>query len=945
MIGANRKIVSISVIAVAMLLLGACSTKKNTAMSRFYQSFTTRYNVYFNGDEHYKEQIKILENDYDDDYTSTLYLHPAEAYANPKAPQPGTSFDRTIEKMQKAIQLHSIKKRPKKNPGKMRDPKYREYLKRDEYNPFLHNAWYLMGKAQYMKGDFLGAAATFHYITRHFSWMPELVTSSKLWEARCYNAEGWYNEADNIIVRIKPAELTNKRLQEEYDIAAAGYYVKTHDDIKAIPHLERAVRRAKGGQKNRLYFLLGQLYASTGNNPAAYEAFGKVSGASSAKYRTRFNARIRQSEVFSGSDISKEVNSLKRMTRYDRNKEYQDQIYYAIGNLYLSRADTVNAISNYKLGVEKSTRNGIEKAICQITLGSLYFDMRKYADAQPCYAEAVSALGESYPNYELLKKRSDVLDELAVYAQNVELQDSLLRLSQLSVEEQTKVAQAIIDALVEKEKKEAEEAQRESYLAEQRASGNNLNNASNAPTEFTMNTDNSWYFYNAGTKNAGKTAFAKAWGNRKLEDNWRRRNKSSFTLEETAQDDGEQENEDGSAKTEEEKKSEEESKKLSDPHYVEYYLAQIPKTDDERSICNDIIQEGLFNMGIILKDKLEDFPAAIAQFNRLDKEYPDNIYRLDAYHNMYLMYMRMKEYASAEQYRQLILTQFADSKFGLAMKDPNYLENMKNMETEQEQMYAKAYDAYLENRNTDVHEAYAEMMRRYPLSKIMPKFMFIDALSYVTEKDYDKFKSTLKEMLERYPDTDITPTASAIMRQLQKGRKLQGGSTNVRGMIWSTRLTNDTTEMSPDKELTPFEDSKDKPQLYILMYNTDSISSNQLLFDVARHNFTSFVVRDFDLETMTFGPLGLLIIRGFANFDELNHYVKVFEADSELHIPKSVRAVMISEHNFDLLLKEGRSFDEYFNYLEGLTIENTENKVLGTPDAEDSSGEPDNTND
>lgn len=129
--------------------LFSCSTKKNTAGSRFWQAFNTRYNVYYNGSEHYKEQLKELETNYEDNYAQQLYMHPAEAYANPKAAQPNTNFDRTIEKMQKAIQLHSIKKRPPKKSGKQ-DKKYKEWLKRDEYNPFMHNAWYLMGKAQYM---------------------------------------------------------------------------------------------------------------------------------------------------------------------------------------------------------------------------------------------------------------------------------------------------------------------------------------------------------------------------------------------------------------------------------------------------------------------------------------------------------------------------------------------------------------------------------------------------------------------------------------------------------------------------------------------------------------------------------------------------------------------------------------------------------------------------
>lgn len=912
-----------------LFLLSACSTRKNTAATRFYHSFNTRYNVYFNGSEHYKEQIKILEDEYPDDYSSTLLLHPAEAYANPKAPQPSTNFDRTIEKMQKAIQLHSIKKRPAKNSGKMKDPEYRKYLKRDEYNPFIHNAWFLMGKAQYMKGEYLASAATFHYITRHFSWMEELVLESKLWEARCYCAEGWFTEADNILSRVKTAELKTKNLRALYNLTYADYYVKSKSGKTSIPYLVEAARMAKGGQKTRLYFLLGQLYSASGERELAYKAFKKAGSGSNATYRTKFNARIRQSEVFAGKDIRGEVKSLKSMARYDRNKEYLDQVFYAIGNLYLSRNDTVHAIENYVEAVKKSTRNGIEKAIAQITLGNIYFQMHNYSDAQPCYAEAVPLLPEDYPDYELLKKRSDVLDELAVYAQNVKLNDSLLVLAKKTPEEQKKVAQALVDALKKKEKEEADAAKREEYLAQQKAQGNNLGNntASKAPSSFAMNNDNSWYFYNTASKNAGKTAFQKAWGNRKLEDNWRRRNKNAFSMEDIGGTDDENKESQDTTKTEQ-KVDAATQKKLDDPHFVEYYLKQIPKTEEEIQTCNDIVQEGLFNMGVILKDKLEDYPSAISEFNTLLNRYPDNIYRLDVYYNMYLMYVRMKNTAMAEKYRQLIITDFADSKYGQAMRDPNYIENLRNMESEQEGMYENAYSAYLDNKNVQVHEAYAQMMRKYPLSKIMPKFMFIDALAYLTDKNYGKFKSTLKEMLERYPETDITPTASSILKQINQGRKLEGGGRNVRGMVWSMRLSNDTTDLSPDTKLTPFEDGKDKPQYYVLVFNADSINSNQLLFDIAKHNFNSFVVRDFDIEPMNFGRLGLLVIKGFANFGELNHYKRVLEADKELKIPKGVRPVMISERNFNILLKEGRSFEEYFNFLDNNNVKEAEKKAI-----------------
>ena len=430
-------------------------------MSRFWQAFNTRYNVYYNGETNYIEQLHAMETNYEDDYSQRVLIHPAEAHANPKATKPTGSFDRTIEKMQKAIQLHSIKKRPKKKSGKANDPKYKEWLKRDEYNPFLHNAWMMMGKAQYMKGDFLSSAATFHYISRHFKWLPDVVAEAQLWEVRSYCALGWLTEADNIITHIHRDKIASSKVQAQYDLTAANFYIKSRKDSIAIPYLAKAIKKTGGAQKVRLNFLLGQLYADAGDNASAYKAFGAVSGANGATYRTRFNARIKQSAVFSGKNINSEVKSLKSMTRYDRNKEYLDQIYYAIGNLYLSRQDTANAVTNYVLAAQKSTRNGIDKAISQLTLGGIYFAQHNYADAQPCYAEAVPIINEDYPNYKLLKRRSDVLDELAVYAQNVKLQDSLLLLSKLSPEEQKAVAQKLVDALVKKEKEDAENAKRE----------------------------------------------------------------------------------------------------------------------------------------------------------------------------------------------------------------------------------------------------------------------------------------------------------------------------------------------------------------------------------------------------------------------------------------------------------------------------------------------------
>lgn len=908
-----------AIVAAIVLASGltGCSLKKNTAATRQYTAFITRYNIYFNGNEHYRETLAEMEKDYADDYSRTLLMHPAEAYGDPKAPQPAGDFKRSIEKAQKAIQLRSIKKRPARKSGRSSDPEYKKWLKREEYNPFLHNAWLMMGRSQYMNGDFLGAAATFYYLAKHFTWLPATVTEAKLWQARSYIASDWLYEAESILSKIKQKDIEgNSTLLNLYNFGYADLYLRRHDYQKAIPYLIEAIKYAKGAQKIRLTFLLGQLYADTGQRRDAYNAFNRVGKMSGASHRTKFNARIKQSEVYEGTDIDREVKALRAMTRYGSNREYLDQIYYAIGNLYLSRADTLKALENYEKAVTLSTRNGIDKAHAQIALGKLYYDRRRYDKAQPCYAEAVPMLPETFPDYKLLKRRSDVLDELAVYSQNVELQDSLLRLAAMSPDEQRKVVNRIIDDLKKREREEAERAARDEYLQQQAAAGTGLQTpgAAATPATYGLNTDRSWYFYNEATRNAGRTEFQKRWGSRRLEDDWRRRNKNTFTpFGEESDNTSDLAMESDSLSTNPDGKApdRETIEHAADPHYPEYYLRQIPSTDIEKATAREVIQEGLYNMGVILKDKMDDTEASEYEFNRLLERFPDNPYRLDAYYNMYLMYARAGNSDRAEKYRHLIMEQFPESRQAIALANPAYIEKLRRMPQVEQALYDEAYRAYMDNDNTRLHAIYHEMRRDYPMSRIMPKFMFLEALSYVTTNEPDKFSKILEELIVAYPDADVSPLASSYLSLLSKGRQLNSGGTNLRGMTWSTRLGSDSLASVFNKP-ADFDFETDGPFNVVFVYRTDRVDANRLLFDVARYNFSRYVVRDFDLEAMRFDRLGLLVVSGFNNQQEAVTYRTNLEREHTLQLPKGVVPLVISRRNFQLLLNEGRTLDEYF---------------------------------
>lgn len=925
-------------------LVSSCSLKKNTAASRNYTAFITRYNIYFNGDEHYKTTLATLEKDYADDYSRRLFMHPAEAHGDITAPKPSGDFKRSIEKAQKSIQLRSIKRRPARKPGKGNDPEYKAWLKREEYNPFLHNAWMMMARSQYMNGDFSGAASTFFYISKHFWWLPATVTEAKLWQARCYLAIDWLFEAESIMSLIHEKDLTSNKLRALYNFDWADYYMRSGRDTEAIPFLKLARQAAKGPQRTRLTFLLGQLYEQTGQRDSAYMAFKKVGSTSSASYRTRFNARIKQSEVFGGDDIAKEVKDLKSMARQSRNKEYLDQLYYAIGNLYLSRSDTTQAIDNYKLAVARSTRAGIDKAVAQMALGKLYFRQGRYDLAQPCYSEAIPLLPVTYPDYMRLKRESDVLDELAVYSQNVTLQDSLLELSKLPVEEQRKVAERLAEELKQREKKEAEDAAREAYLAEQEARGTGLNlgsSASSAPTAFVMNTDNSWYFYNEGTRNAGRTEFQRRWGNRRLEDDWRRRNKSVFgpldseeadlAAEENASADSMSAGDSGTTPESPESKADREAQlHLTDPHFPEYYLAQIPTDSAQRETSREVIKGGLYNMGIILKDKLENFGAAEREFKRLMTEFPDNPYRMEVLNNLFLMYLRQGNMSQAEHYRADLLREFPDSRFAEALRGDDYVTRLLQADSIQAVMYDRAFAAYMDNRNEEVHTIYARMRHDYPQGRIIPKFMFIDALAYVTENKPKEFSEVLTQLVDRYPDTDVAPLASDYLRYLSQGRKFHStGSVNLRGMVWSARLTTDSASVSMSDRPAEFDFSDPQtPQYFVFLYPAASINGNALIYDVARFNFNSFTVRDFDIEPMTFGPLGLIVVKGFSSVADVDRYRSMLESSTLVKMPESVVPVAISEHNFDVLTSEGRSFEEYFEAIGDNRLRQTHEAVL-----------------
>ena len=896
----------------ALLLLTACgSTKVNTAQSRFYQAFVTRFNTYHNGHEAYKEGLTSQEKSHKDNYMEIIPLFPISQESTRSAG--GGSFDKAIEKAQKAVKLHSIKQKPKMKAGKPLTEKDKQWMAKKEYNPFLHNAWMLMGKAQFQKGEFLEAASTFSYITRLYSDEPDIVAEARMRMAQCYAELEWNYEAENLLAQMQ-RDTIPYQLAGEYDAIMAAHLLRQGRFEEALPHLEQAIKRSGRSkkQKTREYYLLGQIHKHLGHKPQAYKAFSKAIK-QNPPYELEFNARIQQTETVSGTTAPKMLKTLKRMAKDPNNKDYLDQVYYAMGNIHLAQQDTTKAIELYEKGTEESTRNGIEKGILLLQLGQIYWDRAKYVDAQRCYSEAIGLIDKEHKQYDVVNLRSTILDELVEHTVAIDLQDSLQHLATLPEDQLYKIIDDIIAEVIrqEEEAKKAEEeaalmAQREEALGAAAAKGPQMNTPA-----ATSSGDNSWYFYNTQLVAQGKKDFQQKWGRRQLEDNWRRTNKSVLSddfdeIDYSDEADGLAENADSIA-TDSTAVALADTL-VTDPHDRMYYLQQIPFTEEQMAESNAILQEALFNAGIIYKDKLEDFELAENTLNRLNRQFPDYERTDEVYYNLFLMYSRWQQWDKAEHYRTLLTAEYPYSDYTLTINDPDFMTSAIYGKHIEDSLYAATYAAYMQGALTEVATNATLSGERYPLGTHRPKFMFLNAMVDLQQGNEQDFLEQLKEIVSKYPENEISELAGLIAQGLKEGRIL--GSTSL-GNIWSRRLATTEGESVADSLRPAFSTDRYASYRFILAYEEGMVNDNQLLFEVARYNFSKFMVRNFDITITKQGGIAMLHVIGLANHDEAQQYMRRLYSDPAMATKLSgLHALLISDDNLALLLKH-YSIDEY----------------------------------
>lgn len=900
---AKKSYILIAVVAL-VALLASCSTEKNTSRSRWWHSFNARYNTYYNGSVAYIDASLEKENGNKDNFTEMI---PMYTVGNKKSRELGkANYDKAIEKCEKAIKLHSITKRPEWTKSRRKTERDIEWLSRKEYNPFLWKAWMLMGRSQFYQGAFDEAASTFSYMCRLYATQPAIYGRARAWLAKSYIEQDWLYDAEDVI-RNMQRDSIHWRAQKEWDFTYADYYIHTGDYDKAIPYLKKSIdHEMRKKQKARLCFLLGQIYAATGKNAEAYKAFKSVVR-KNPPYELEFNARIAMTEVMGASQAKKMVGKLKRMAASDKNKDYLDQVYYAIGNIYLAQKDTLKAISNYEKGNKKATRSGIEKGVLLLKLGDLYWQQEKFSDAQRCYGEAIGLLDKDRKDYEQLSARSKVLDELVPYTDAIHLQDSLQALAKMSEKDRNAAIDRVISELKrqEKEQKRLEDEKNAQQTMQRNGATGNRNNTNRNNTAQTQqnNRQNAvWYFYNAMAVQQGKQAFEKLWGKRENTDNWQRVNKTVVgNLNGDAEMELTEEQKDSIAKAELAQDSLEQLKDSAqnDPHKREYYLAQIPFTEDQVATSNLTIMDGLYNSGVIFKDKLDNLDLSKKQFTRLETQYPDFEQKADMYYHLFLLYSRLEQHDVAAGYVEKLKAEYPENQWTILLTDPYFKENAQFGVHIEDSLYAATYEAFKADRLSEAKANAQISATRFPLGENRDKFLFIGGLAKLNDGDSKGCVEDMKAVVEKFPQSKLAEMAGMIVNGVNAGKPLHGARFDL-GDVWTRRTA--VLADSDSINAKTFDAERNTEFVFMLAYVPDSVDENKLLYQMAKVNFTHYVVRNFDLAIEDANGLRRMVVRGFRNYDEALQYARGLSEQAGLQqLLSGCKAIVISDKNLPLL--------------------------------------------
>jgi len=868
-------------------------------MSRRYHNLTAHYNVYFNGRESLRAGVEKINNSVEDDYSKVLPLFKS---SNPStATAAASDMENSILKGSKLIQSHSITKRLKRR--KNQSASYKRFASREEFNNWVDNAYVLMGKAYFYQHNFASAIENFSFVIRKFEDDPSRYTSS-VWLIRCYTELERYVEAYEIIQQMQDDEDFPHQLDAELAAVISDYYAKQLSYTEGIPFLSIAVKQtAKKQDRLRYKYVLAQWYQETGNPEKASQVFREISRMN-PPYKMAFNAHINAAGTFTGTgDVEKLKKELHKMLRDKKNLEFRDQIYFAMGNIAMKEGNKKQAKEDYMKSASMSVDNLYQRALSCLTLAQIYFEELEYKKSQSYYDSAMIVIDDKYPNYSQIFERHKSLTRLTDNIYAVEREDSLQRIAKMDEPSRN----AMIDRWIrEANEKEALAKQAETLQMQDR----NYFRSNESRFGLSQQQEGAgWYFYSPTTVAYGKVEFERLWGKRKLEDDWRRSNKRS-----TSEDNAEMAEDSLML-------AEGQVKKIDDPKVREFYTQDLPVNDSLMSVSHGKIRNALFSAGRIFKTDFNDFPRSVESFEELNKRYPENMFTLSSWFELWNLHTSLTNQEKADYYKNLIIGKYPDSKYAKYLLNPNYFVELEARTDSVNRLYQQAFLEFKNGQYAQSGKITEQIMALQPDSALIPKIKFFKVVADGATSTRENFGKQLTDYISSYPTAEPKDLAERILKLIQDSTLVDYQKMVDSGYL-SDQIKND--ELLPGKQKGAdefggkFSYDEDLLHYFVVAYpKSANIDLNRLKFDLANYNIDHYTKVDFDIETQSLNnTTSLLLVRSLNDKEQgLIYFRSIIKRRGVFEALKNVKYVnfITSSTNYREITTD-KDFAEYLKF-------------------------------
>lgn len=851
-------------LSILVLVIGSCSTEKNTFLNRAYHSTTARFNGLFNARELMRIGLENYRYNAREDFSQIL---PVELFPNEEdVVEFYPIVDTAIAKCQNVISLHSMPTASK--PSR----------KKTEHAKYIDQNWLTIGYAYYVRRDFEKALQTFDYVRKFFEDQPSSFTG-EMWQMKTQIQMGDLTEARRTLQKIE-ARMLNvaskskdknskapslpKHFAFELSKAKAMLALAEKDYQKATNELKFALSKArKKEDKARLNFIIGQLLQDAGD-PSARD-FYTQSIRKNAPFEMSFNAKINRA-IVSNLGNNEMIDELSKLAREERYLEFRDQIYFAMSRIELNRPDREQAKYYLSRSVFYSLNNDLQKGISYEKLGDLTFEEKNYVFAQRYYDSSAQVIPETYFNYDVIKNKANRLANLVSHVQVIEFEDSVQRIANMDEKARENFVKDVIKQL---KKEEQERKEREAIRAEQmrklQQSFNNQNQRSGSK----------FYFSNTKAMQEGLEEFKRIWGQRENTDYWRLSNKPhrvTMPIDDMSDTLGLD-----SLMVEEPPRN-----VPLDSLTVEDMLKDIPLSDSAFSASNERLLEALYSSGMIYKEQLDEVELGAVQFQRVIDHDVENTHNVMSAFQLYKIHENTPK---AAPYRAYILNNYPNTDYANYLRDPDYFIKKRERDALALKDYLRSvthfeqglyYPVILKADMEIKEEANNPYRKEYLLLKAM-------AMGQVN-RDKTSLLPVLKQAVEEYPNTEVATRAQEMIDFIENG------------------LPEYSAYEAPDKDIFGFSSK----QYYVIIELEEGQDENTFANNVANFNREYFGrLRLASNHQMYNLEQAIILIRDFKTVGEAKAYIADFrKARRYVTDLQGNEILLISRENFKIVMEQ-----------------------------------------